>query len=121
MSAVGQMLLFGLGMIGLLIVLMIVFGVLAAVALPIGKAALAAKTLTPQTIVTFAFIVAGPFYILFFFAMRLITYCWLWIPIIRHPASTLSIENSAAVKQIARTMQPRQKLGVADSFELGAF
>jgi len=62
-----------------------------------------------------------PFYIILLWVMQLVTYCWLWIPIIKLLATTLDIENFAAVTAIAQSTQPRQKLGIADSFELGAF
>ncbi len=62
-----------------------------------------------------------PIYFVFIWVMQLIAYCWLWIPIIKHLATTLAVENFAAAQEIAQSTQPRQKLGIADSFELGAF
>ena len=62
-----------------------------------------------------------PVYIVLLWVMQLVTYCWLWIPVIKHLATTLDIANFAAVNEIAQSTQPRQKLGIADSFELGAF
>jgi len=65
--------------------------------------------------------VIAPIYIILLWVMQLVTYCWLWIPIIKHLATTLDIENFTAASEIAQSTQPRQKLGIADSFELGAF
>ena len=121
MSAVGQVLLFCLGMIGIFIALGIVVAIVIGIATPIIRSSLAGTTATPQTGVLIGFAVAVPVYVLMFYVMRLIAYCWLWIPIIRHLATTLAIENFAAAQEIAQSTQPRQKLGIADSFELGAF
>jgi uncharacterized membrane protein YjgN (DUF898 family) len=121
MIGVGQVLLFGLGMIGLSIAMGLVFAVLGFVALPIVKAAIVGKTIAPQTIGLVAVAVMLPVYIILLWVLQLITYCWLWIPIIKHLATTLDIANFAAVSEIAQSTQPRQKLGIADSFELGAF
>jgi uncharacterized membrane protein YjgN (DUF898 family) len=121
MIGVGQILLFGLGLLGLSIAMGIVFAVLGVIAVPLVKAAIIDKTIEPQTIGLIAFAVMLPVYILLLWVMQLVTYCWLWIPIIKHLATTLDIENFAAVSEIAQSTQPRQKLGIADSFELGAF
>jgi uncharacterized membrane protein YjgN (DUF898 family) len=121
MSGVGQVLLYCLGLIGLVVVMGVAFAVLSLAAQPIVKGAIAAKTLTPLTIVMVSVAIALPIYIVLLWAMQLITYCWLWIPIIKHLATTLDVENFAAANEIAQSTQPRQKLGIADSFELGAF
>jgi len=121
MIGVGQVLLFGLGMIGLSIAMGLVFAVLGVIAVPIVKAAIVGKTIAPQTIGLVAVAVMLPVYVILLWVIQLITYCWLWIPIIKHLATTLDIANFAAVSEIAQSTQPRQKLGIADSFELGAF
>lgn len=120
-KAVGQVLWFGLGLLGVFVGLGILFAILIAIASPMLKATVVAKTLPVQSGVVMALVVLVPIYILMFFVMRLMSYCWLWIPIIRHLASTLEIHNFAAAETIAQSTQPRQKLGIADSFELGAF
>src|SRR6185437_16702466 len=51
MSGVGQVLLYCLGLIGLVVVMGVAFAVLSLAAQPIVKGAIAAKTLTPLTIV----------------------------------------------------------------------
>ncbi|HEY1503814.1 MAG TPA: hypothetical protein VGF92_05910, partial [Stellaceae bacterium] len=85
------------------------------------KGAIIGKTIAPQTLGLYAVAAMLPVYVLLFWVMQLATYCWLWIPIIKHLATTLDIENFAAANEIAQSTQPRQKLGIADSFELGAF
>jgi uncharacterized membrane protein YjgN (DUF898 family) len=120
-SAIGQVLLFGLGMMLIGIGMAVVFGMLATIGAPIAKGMVAGKTMTPQTGVAIALIVVLPLYIVAIWLIRLISYCWLWIPIIRHLATTLEIRNFVAAQEIAQSTQPRQKLGIADSFELGAF
>jgi uncharacterized membrane protein YjgN (DUF898 family) len=120
-SAIGRVLLFGLGMIGLSIGIGLVFLLLGMAAIPIAKTMLVGKSIAPQTIAVFGVLVMVPIYIVIIWLMQLTTYCWLWIPIIRHLATTLEIQNFAAVQEIAQSTQPRQKLGIADSFELGAF
>lgn len=119
-SAVGQVLLFGLGLLGIGIATGIVFMVLGGMVATFAKAFLVGKTINPLIVGIVFFAVLVPFYIVFFYIFRLISYCWLWIPILRHIATTLTIENFAAVQDIAQSQQPRQKLGIADSFELGA-
>jgi hypothetical protein len=114
-------LLFGLGMIGLSIGIGLVFLLLGMAAIPIAKTMLVGKTIAPQTVAVFGVLVMVPLYIVVIWLMQLTTYCWLWIPIIRHLTTTLEIQNFAAVREIAQSTQPRQKLGIADSFELGAF
>lgn len=121
MSAIGQILLYGLGLIGISIAMGIVFFIIGMAALPIAKGAIAGKAVAPQTLGLIAVGVMLPVYIILLWVMQLVTYCWLWIPIIKHLATTLDIENFAAVSEIAQSTQPRQKLGIADSFELGAF
>jgi len=120
-TGVGRVLLFSLGLIGILVGLGIVLRILYAVAFPLVLGMIAGKTLST---ISLSLIVAGvlvPIYIVIIWLMQLVTYCWLWIPIIKHLASTLDIENFAAVNEIAQSSQPRPKLGIADSFELGAF
>lgn len=121
LQGVGQVLLYGLGLMGISIAMGIVFAILAVVAIPIVKAAIVGKTVAPQTVGVIGAAVAVPIYIVILWVMQLVTYCWLWIPIIKHLATTLDIENFAAASTIAQSTQPRQKLGIADSFELGAF
>jgi uncharacterized membrane protein YjgN (DUF898 family) len=120
-TGVGRVLLFSLGLIGILIGLGIVLRILYAVAFPLVLGMMAGKTLS---MISLSLTVAGvlvPIYIVIIWLMQLAAYCWLWIPIIRHLATTLGIENFPAVNEIAQSSQPRPKLGIADSFELGAF
>jgi uncharacterized membrane protein YjgN (DUF898 family) len=120
-TGVGRVLLFSLGLIGILIGLGIVLRILYAVAFPLVLGMMAGKTLS---MISLSLTVAGvlvPIYIVIIWLMQLAAYCWLWIPIIRHLATTLDIENFPAVNEIAQSSQPRPKLGIADSFELGAF
>ena len=121
LQGVGQVLLYGLGLFGISLAMGLVFMILGVVAFPIVKAALVGKTIAPQTLGLIGAAVIGPIYIVLLWLIQLVTYCWLWIPIIKHLATTLDIENFAAVSDIAQSTQPRQKLGIADSFELGAF
>jgi hypothetical protein len=121
MQGIGQVLLYGLGLFGISIAMGLVFLIVGVIAIPIAKAALVDKTIAPQTLGLIGAAVIAPIYIILLWLMQLVTYCWLWIPIIRHLATTLDIENFAAVSEIAQSTQPRQKLGIADSFELGAF
>jgi hypothetical protein len=120
-NALGQALLFGLGTIGIMIGIGLFFMFLSMIAAPLIKATVSGKTLTPQTIIIGIYLVLVPIYIVLLWVMQLAIYCWLWIPIIKHLASTLDVENFAAVNEIAQSSQPRPKLGIADSFELGAF
>ncbi|HEX4195650.1 MAG TPA: hypothetical protein VHY80_21245, partial [Stellaceae bacterium] len=120
-SAVGQMLLFGLGMIGIAIGLSLLFALLSAIAMPILQGVIVGKTVSPPALIVVGFLFLVPLYVLILWAMQLAVYCWLWIPIIKHLATTLDIGNFAAASEIAQSTQPRQKLGIADSFELGAF
>ncbi len=120
--AVGQALLFGLGMIGMIIGISLVFFLVTGVAGPLVRAMIATgQTVSPVTVVLIGFATLLPIYIGVLWVFQLAIYCWLWIPIIKHLAATLDIENFAAVNEIAQSSQPRPKLGIADSFELGAF
>ena len=121
LQGVGQVLLFGLGMIGISVAIGVVVAILGVVAFPIAKSAIAGKAIAPQTIGLIGFAVVVPIYVALLWVMQLVAYCWLWIPIIKHLATTLDIENFAAASAIAQSTEPRQKLGIADSFELGAF
>jgi uncharacterized membrane protein YjgN (DUF898 family) len=121
MSGVGRVLLFYLGLIGISIAMGIVFFIVGMAAVPIAKGVIAGKAIAPQMLVLIAVGVMLPIYIILLWVMQIVTYCWLWIPIIKHLTTTLDIENFAAVGEIMQSTQPRQKLGIADSFELGAF
>lgn len=121
MTAVGKVVLFGLGLFGVLIGTGLFLVIIGAVALPILKTMVADKSLTPQSGIVLTLVVLAPIYVIMFYVMRIIAYCWLWIPIIRHLAATLEIRNFAVAATIAQSTQLRQKLGIADSFELGAF
>jgi hypothetical protein len=120
-KAVGQALLFGLGTIGLVIGVGILFAIFSAGAAPIVRGMIAGKSVTPEMAIMIGVLIVIPLYIVVLWLMQLAVYCWLWIPIIKHLASTLEIENFAAASEIAQSTQPRPKLGIADSFELGAF
>ena len=120
-TAVGRLLLFGLGMIGIAIGFAVIMYLAGLIAGPIIKAATGGKPIQPQDAVLLVMSIMLPLYVVIIYLMQLTAYCWLWIPIIRHLASTLAIENFAAAQTISQSTQPRQKLGIADSFELGAF
>ena len=117
MQGVGQVLLFGLGMFGITILVGLAFFIVVMLTTVLR----AGHGVTPGTMILTGFLLFVPVYIGVLWVMQLVTYCWLWIPIIKHLATTLDIENFAAVTDIAQSTQPRQKLGIADSFELGAF
>jgi uncharacterized membrane protein YjgN (DUF898 family) len=121
MTAVGRVLLYGVEMMGIMLGIMVVVGIGAAIVLPVVKASLAGQTIAPTALAAIVVAVLVPFYVLMGYVAQLTAYCWLWIPIIWHLASTLAIENFAAAQTISQSTQPRQKLGIADSFELGAF
>jgi uncharacterized membrane protein YjgN (DUF898 family) len=117
MSGIGRVLLWGLGMLGTGVVLSLCVGIIVT-----GVTMSIKSSGAPPGAAFFYFIAAVvPLYVLLFWLVQLVTYCWLWIPIIKHLATTLDIENFAAATEIAQSTQPRQKLGIADSFELGAF
>jgi uncharacterized membrane protein YjgN (DUF898 family) len=120
-KAVGQTLLLGLGMIGLTIGVALLFALFSAVAAPMVRGMITGESMTPGVALMLGVLLVVPIYILMLWAMQLAVYCWLWIPIIKHLATTLDIENFAAVNEIAQSSQQRPKLGIADSFELGAF
>jgi len=121
MTGIGRVLLFSVGMVAMMIGLGLVFWVLSAVAIPILRGAIAGKSLSITTLGIIGIGIMVPVYIVLLWAMQLAAYCWLWIPIIRHLATTLDIENFPAVNEITQSSQKRPKLGIADSFELGAF
>ena len=117
LQGVGQLLLFGLGMFGI----MFLVGLAFVIVVILTRALHVGQGFTPGTMILTGVLVFVPVYIGMLWLMQLVTYCWLWIPIIKHLATTLDIENFAAASAIAQSTQPRQKLGIADSFELGAF
>lgn len=121
LQGVGQVLLFGLGLAGISIAIGIVFMIVGVMGVAVVRGAHVGTAMTPQTLGLIGVAFGLPIYIILIWAMQLVTYCWLWIPIIKHLATTLDIENFAAASAIAQSTQPRQKLGIADSFELGAF
>ncbi len=127
----GILLIFLLGLCGLFVVMLGVAVVLAALAAVVGvfnasgaatqagadpKAGLMAISIIQLVIVPLLLIVFLPGY-------RLLSDCWLRARIIRHLATTLTIENVGAIDKIVQSTRPRQKFGegLADSFDLGAF
>lgn len=124
----GILSIFLLGLLGLAVVtlgmgatLFVVVGVLKAsgAATQAGadpKASLAMISLMPLVIVVLLLVVLLPGY-------RLLSDCWLRARIIRHLATTLTVENAGAIDRIVQSARPRQKFGegLADSFDLGAF
>ncbi len=117
LTGVGRLLLGCLGMFaGFLVLSICVAIIVAGISMLIKNSGV-----EPETAVFYIFAAALPFYLVLLWLMQLVTYCWLWIPIIKHLATTLAIENFGAAQEIAQSTQPRQKLGIADSFELGAF
>lgn len=61
------------------------------------------------------------FYVLIIMITQIITYRFLRLGVLRHLAATLEIENFAAIEQVVQSATPRQRFGIADSFEFGAF
>jgi len=61
-----------------------------------------------------------PAYLFALIGFQIISYRWLRVPIIRHLATTLEIENIEAIATIVQSAKPRQKFGIADSFDVGA-
>jgi hypothetical protein len=108
-------------MFGIALAMGVTFMIVTMIGAPFIRLAGTGENLAAGTAVMIGIAIAVPVYILAIWAMQLATYCWLWIPIIRHLATTLEIQNFAAAHEIAQSTQPRQKLGIADSFELGAF
>jgi len=88
-----------------------------AVALGAGKAAGAGSV---ATMVVVGIAVFVPIYLGVLIASQLLTYWLLRVPILRHLATTIEIENLAAVDAIMQSSKPRQKFGIADSFDIGA-
>lgn len=117
-TVVTILLLFGLGMIaiGIGFTIVLVVG-----ALVIGKtvgAALAAKTVGFKIAMAIAAIL--PLYLLVFAGAQILSYRWLRVPILRHIATTLKVENLAAIASVTQSSKRRQKFGIADSFDIGA-
>jgi hypothetical protein len=121
MSGVGRVLLYCLGMAGIMILVFLAFFTVSGVTRLVVQRMTAGQNSAPDTLVLLGTITLLPIYIVMVWVVQLVTYLWLWIPIIRHLAATLDIANFAAVTEIAQSTRPRQKLGIADSFELGAF
>jgi hypothetical protein len=131
MVVAGRVVLFALGLIVVVVVAFVLFRMISSAIAPViaqmmpKMPAGAPQAERVQAVIRNAILIMAvasiPTYILAGFVLRIVSYCWLWIPIIKHLATTLDIANFAAVNEIAQSTQPRQKLGIADSFELGAF
>jgi uncharacterized membrane protein YjgN (DUF898 family) len=115
-------LLFGLAVMAVFIVMLLGFAGLAVVPY---KAIMAAGAGADRAAVVQAMIptilpaIIG-IYVIAALLFQIISYRVLRVPIIRHLATTVEIENLAAVDTILQSAKPRQKLGIADSFDLGA-
>ncbi len=111
--------LFGLAVIAFFVIVMAITATLvaaiAAISHPVpGQAPIPAATLLP--ILGFAVL-----YVVLLLGIHLMSYWWLRVPILQHLATTMEIENFSVVQEITQSTQPRQKYGIGDSFELGAF
>jgi hypothetical protein len=128
-SVLKTVILFGLGAFALCLVMLMGFtgiGVIfyKTVVLPLGATADQAAIMRSQAAIIRSMVFIAPFafgfYLLVIFGFQLISYWWLRVPIIRHLATTMEVKNLAAIEAIAQSAKPRQKFGIADSFDLGA-
>jgi len=106
---------------------LVLFGGFMEIALVVGAkgAAVGASAAQKATAIKSAAIILLPagigFYILAIMMTQILAYCVLRLGVLRHLATTLEIENFAAVEQVVQSSAPRQRFGIADSFEFGAF
>jgi uncharacterized membrane protein YjgN (DUF898 family) len=108
---------------GLLVCFLALLGLIMLLAVPIGAAfAVAAQSgeAPPVGVIAIVILVVLAFLVP---ATQLLNYCWLRQQLLRHLATTLSIEDVGALERIAQSTLPRQKFGegLADSFDIGQF
>ena len=119
----GRVILFGLALGAIFLVL---FGGFFGVVLIAGKGAVIGATAAQKAAaIKSAMLVMLPamigLYILIILIAQILSYRFLRLGVLRHLATTLEIENFAAVEQVVQSSAPRQRFGIADSFEFGAF
>jgi len=125
----GILAIFLLGLCGLIVVMVGIGAVAAALAVGMAAVGGAASPAGPDPntikalIPTTQLIFGGLLLFVFLPGYRLLSDCWLQPRIIRHLATTLTIENAGAIDRVVQSTRPRQKFGegLADSFDLGAF
>jgi len=121
---VGYLIGYVLSVIGLLILSGIIAFIVAGVVSPSSLA-----DISPQTDPLAAAAAFGPIYalvgvivIVFYFPARsLLFYCWLQVSLVRHFATTMTIENAGEFSRIAQSTRqdPRFAEGLADAFDVG--
>ena len=122
-SVLKTILLFALGVVGVSVGFVLVFFTLGqmfamtAFALIGGKAA-TGTSMVSAIVVAMAFLL--PMYLGIAVVFQIISYWWLRVPILRHLATTIEVENLSAIAKILQSAKPRQRFGVADSFDIGA-
>jgi uncharacterized membrane protein YjgN (DUF898 family) len=125
---VGRTILVGLALAVIFVVLGGGFIGVTAIAMKGGAAAVATSSATAAqktaAIKSLALVIlpaAIGFYVIIIMITQIIAYRFLRLGVLRHLATTLEIENFAAVEQVVQSSTPRQRFGIADSFEFGAF
>lgn len=122
-SVLRTVLLFLLGSLGFVIILGIGFAVAMFLIGKIVAPLVAANATDVKSMIiagTIGFVLLVPAYLFALIGFQVISYRWLRVPIIRHLATTLEIENLDAIATIVQSAKPRQKFGIADSFDVGA-
>lgn len=122
---VGRTILFGLALGAVFVVLVGGFLGVEAILLAkkgaiVGASAAQSAAAIKSTLFVMIPMVIG-FYILAIMITQILAYRVLRLGVLRHLATTLEIENFAAVEQVVQSATPRQRFGIADSFEFGAF
>ena len=124
----GRVILVGLALVAIFIVLAGGLAGVVAIAMKGGAAGVTASTATAvqkaAAIKSLALVILPAvigFYVLIVMITQIIAYRFLRLGVLRHLATTLEIENFAAVEQVVQSSTPRQRFGIADSFEFGAF
>ena len=121
-SVLKTILLFGLGIIGVTIAIMAVFLAFGSMFVAVVAGATGGKPAggSIMTMVVAGLVLILPLYLGVLLLFQIISYWWLRIPILRHLTTTLAVENLDKVEQILQSSKPRQRFGVADSFDIGA-
>lgn len=125
---VGRAILFGLALAVIFAVLGGGFVGVIAIAMKGGAAGVTASAATAAqraaAIKSLALVIlpaAIGFYVLIILITQILAYRVLRLGVLRHLTTTLEIENFAMVEQVVQSSTPRQRFGIADSFEFGAF
>ncbi|HEY6336340.1 MAG TPA: DUF898 family protein [Alphaproteobacteria bacterium] len=123
-SVLGYVIVFVLGLIGLVILLAIVVSVVAGVA-AVSMSPLLSPDADPVSTAQAAraiYLVALPIVFLLYLPLyELLSYCWLQVSLVRHFATTLTIENIGELGRIAQAARqnPRFGEGLADALDVG--